>query len=125
MSAHPGSTLKEAVELAEFIRDSGVRPEQVQDFTPTPGSLSTCIYYTELDPFTGEKVYVPKSAEERRLQRALLQYWMPEHAADVRRALEKAGRLDLIGRGPKCLVKDGCIKYRKLMSSMDKKRSRL
>lgn len=104
MSAHPGSTLKEAVELAEFIRDSGLRPEQVQDFTPTPGSLSTCIYYTGIDPLTMQKVYVPKSHEERKMQRALLQYWMPENREYVRKALIKAGRRDLIGRGPKCIV---------------------
>ena len=105
ISAHPGSTLKEAVELAEFIRDSGLRPEQVQDFTPTPGSLSTCIYYTGLDPFTMEDVYVPKDAEERRMQRALLQYWMPENREYVIKALMRAGRRDLIGSGPKCLVR--------------------
>ena len=104
MSAHPGSTLKEAVELAEFIRDSGLRPEQVQDFTPTPGSLSTCIYYTGIDPLTMRKVYVPKDHEERKMQRALLQYWMPENREYVRKALIKAGRKDLIGRGPKALV---------------------
>ena len=105
ISAHPGSTLKEAVELAEFIRDSGLRPEQVQDFTPTPGSLSTCIYYTGLDPFTLEEVYVPKGAEERKMQRALLQYWMPENREYVIKALMRAGRRDLIGSGPKCLVR--------------------
>lgn len=105
ISAHPGSTLKEAVELAEFIRDSGLRPEQVQDFTPTPGSLSTCIYYTGLDPFTMEDVYVPKDAEERKMQRALLQYWMPENREYVIKALMRAGRRDLIGSGPKCLVR--------------------
>ena len=105
ISAHPGSTLKEAVELAEFIRDSGLRPEQVQDFTPTPGSLSTCIYYTGLDPFTLEEVYVPKGAEERKMQRALLQYWMPENHEYVIKALMRAGRRDLIGGGPKCLVR--------------------
>lgn len=104
ISSHPGSTLKEAVELAEFIRDSGLRPEQVQDFTPTPGSLSTCIYHTGLDPLTMEPVYVPRSAEERKMQRALLQYWMPENRDMVRRALMKAGRRDLIGRGRKCLT---------------------
>lgn len=104
ISAHPGSTLKDAVELAEFIRDSGLHPEQVQDFTPTPGSLSTCIYHTGLDPMTMEKVYVPRGAEERRMQRALLQYWMPENKNYVRKALIKAGRRDLIGRGPKALV---------------------
>ena len=104
MSAHPGSTLKEAVELAEFIRDSGLRPEQVQDFTPTPGSLSTCIYHTGIDPLTMRNVYVPKDHEERKMQRALLQYWMPENREYVRKALIKAGRKDLIGRGPKALV---------------------
>lgn len=105
MSSHPGCGLSEAVELAEFIRDSGVRPEQVQDFTPTPGSLSTAIFYTGIDPLTGEEVHVPRGFEERRLQRALLQYWMPENFAAAREALRKAGRHDLIGRGPKCLVK--------------------
>lgn len=105
MSSHPGCGLREAVELAEFIRDSGVRPEQVQDFTPTPGSLSTAIFYTGIDPLTGEDVHVPRDFEERRQQRALLQYWMPENFAAVREALRKAGRQDLIGRGPKCLVK--------------------
>lgn len=105
MSAHPGSTLKEAVELAEFIRDSGLRPEQVQDFTPTPGSMSTCIFYTGIDPLTMENVYVPKDTEERKMQRALLQYWMPENREYARKALMKAGRRDLIGSGPRCLVR--------------------
>lgn len=105
MSSHPGCGLREAVELAEFIRDSGIRPEQVQDFTPTPGSLSTAIFHTGIDPLTGEEVHVPRDFEERRLQRALLQYWMPENFAAAREALRKAGRSDLIGRGPKCLVK--------------------
>ena len=105
ISAHPGSGLKEAIELAEFIRDSGLHPEQVQDFTPTPGSLSTCIYYTGLDPETMEEVYVPKSAEERRMQRALLQFWMPQNREYVKKALIKAGRRDLIGNGPKALVR--------------------
>lgn len=105
ISAHPGSTLKSAIELAEFIRDTELRPEQVQDFTPTPGSVSTCMYWSGIDPFTGTKVYVPTSNEERKMQRALLQYWIPENADMVRKALEKAGRLDLIGNGPKCLVK--------------------
>lgn len=105
MSSHPGSTLRDAAELAEFIRDTGIRPEQVQDFTPTPGSLSTCIYYTELDPFTLKPVYVPKTFEERKMQRALLQYWMPENRETVRRALLRAGRSDLIGFGEKCLIR--------------------
>lgn len=125
MSSHPGSTLDDAIELAEFIRDSGLRPEQVQDFTPTPGSLSTCVYYTELDPFTGESVYVPKSAEERKMQRALLQYWMPENAPEVRLALEKAGREDLMGYGPKCLASPKRARHAKIRESMDKKRSTL
>lgn len=104
MSAHPGSTLKDALELAEFIRDTGMRPEQVQDFTPTPGSVSTCMYYTGIDPLSGDKVYVPKSAEERKMQRALLQYWMPQNRNVVVQALKKLGREDLIGNGRNCLV---------------------
>ena len=106
MSSHPGSTLKEAVDLAEFIRDSGLRPEQVQDFTPTPGSVSTCMYYTGIDPMTGEEVYVPRGHEEREMQRSLLQYWVPENAATVKKALIKAGREDLIGNDNKCLVQE-------------------
>ena len=106
MSSHPGSTLKEAVDLAEFIRDSGLRPEQVQDFTPTPGSVSTCMYYTGIDPMTGEEVYVPRDHEEREMQRSLLQYWVPENAATVKKALIKAGREDLIGNDSKCLVQE-------------------
>ena len=106
MSSHPGSTLKEAVDLAEFIRDSGLRPEQVQDFTPTPGSVSTCMYYTGIDPMTGEDVYVPRDHEERNMQRSLLQYWVPENAGTVKKALIKAGREDLIGNDNKCLVQE-------------------
>ena len=106
MSSHPGSGLNEAVELAEYIRDSGMRPEQVQDFTPTPGSVSTCMYWTGTDPLTGEDVYVPKDHEERKMQRALLQYWVAENAQTVRKALLKAGRPDLIGSGQKCLVRE-------------------
>ena len=105
ISSHPGATLEDAIELAEFIRDTGLRPEQVQDFTPTPGSASTCMYYTEIDPFTGEKIYVAKSAEERKMQRALLQYFMPENKDLVKKALIKAKRFDLIGSGKKCLVR--------------------
>lgn len=103
--AHPGCTLEDAVKLAEFVRDMGYYPEQVQDFTPTPGSLSTCMYYTGLDPLTGEKVYVPRSTRERMMQRALLQYRDPANRKLVREALKKAGREDLIGKGPKCLVR--------------------
>lgn len=104
IASHPGSTLKDAVKLAEYVRDMGYNPEQVQDFTPTPGSLSTCIYYTGINPFTGEKVYVPRSFKERQMQRALLQYRNPANRALVKEALRKAGREDLIGKGPKCLV---------------------
>ena len=104
MSSHPGSTLKEAIELAEFIRDMGYRPEQVQDFIPTPGTLSTCMYYTGLDPLTGQPVYTAKTAQEKKQQRALMQYWKPENYAIVRSALWAARREDLIGYGEKCLV---------------------
>jgi radical SAM superfamily enzyme YgiQ (UPF0313 family) len=104
ISAHPGSTLSDAIELAEFIRDMGYYVEQVQDFTPTPSTLSTCIYYTGFNPYTGESVYVPKSVEERRMQRALLQYKNPDNHDLVKKALIKAGRKDLIGYGPKCLI---------------------
>lgn len=105
MSSHPGCTLKDAVELAEFIRDIGIRPEQAQDFTPTPGSVSTCMYYTGIDPRNGSEIYVPRDTEERAMQRALLQYWMPHNRDVVRAALIKAGRRDLIGTGKKCLIR--------------------
>lgn len=104
MSSHPGSTLKEAVELAEYCRDLGYMPEQVQDFYPTPSTLSTCMYYTGVDPRTMQKVYVPKSPHEKAMQRALIQYRNPELYDLVIEALHKAGRSDLIGFGPKCLV---------------------
>ena len=106
MSSHPGSTMADAIDLAEFIRDNGLRPEQVQDFTPTPGSVSSCMYYTGIDPFTGEEVYVPRDHEERKTQRALLQYWLPENTDLVRKALIKAGREDLIGNDKKCLIQE-------------------
>ena len=105
MSSHPGSTLKEAVELAEYCRDLGYMPEQVQDFYPTPSTLSTCMYYTGVDPRTMQKVYVPKSPHEKARQRALIQYRNPELYDLVIEALHKAGRSDLIGFGPKCLVR--------------------
>lgn len=105
MSGHPGCGLREAIELAEFIRDMGYNPEQVQDFIPTPGSLSTCMYYTGLNPLTGEKVYVPRTVKEKALQRALLQYRNPANYRLVYEALQKAGRTDLIGYGPKCLIR--------------------
>ncbi len=105
MSSHPGSTLKEAVELAEYCRDLGYMPEQVQDFYPTPSTMSTCMYYTGLDPRTMEKVYVPKNPHEKTMQRALIQYRDPKNRELVQEALEKCGRRDLIGYGPKCLLR--------------------
>ncbi len=104
MSSHPGSTLKEAIELAEYVRDIGYMPEQVQDFYPTPGTISTCIYYTGIDPRTMKKVYVPKSYKEKAMQRALIQYRKPENYELVKEALIKAGRMDLIGFDKKCLI---------------------
>lgn len=106
MSSHPGSTLSDAIELAEFVRDMGYNPEQVQDFYPTPGTLSTAMYYTGIDPLSGEEVYVARSPHEKAMQRALIQYRNPKNARLVREALKRAGRTDLIGRSAKCLVKD-------------------
>ena len=105
MSSHPGSTLKEAVKLAEYLRDLGYMPEQVQDFYPTPSTLSTVMYYTGLDPRTMEPVYVPTNPHEKAMQRALIQYRDPKNYALVREALEKAGRQDLIGFGRECLIR--------------------
>lgn len=105
MSSHPGSTLKEAVILAEYLRDLGYMPEQVQDFYPTPSTLSTCMYYTGYDPRTMEKVYVPKDPHEKAMQRALIQYRNPKNYELVVEALEKAGRTDLIGYDKKCLIR--------------------
>ena len=105
MSSHPGSDLSCAVELAEYLRDIGHKPEQVQDFYPTPGTLSTCMYYTELDPRTMTKVYVPKTPKEKAMQRALMQYTLPQNYLLVKDALKKAGREDLIGFEKKCLIR--------------------
>lgn len=105
MSSHPGSDLEAAIELAEYIRDTGKMPEQVQDFYPTPGTLSTIMYYTELDPRTMQKVYVAKELHEKAMQRALIHYSHPRNHRLVLEALTKANRNDLIGYGPKCLVK--------------------
>lgn len=104
MSSHPGSTLKDAVELALFCKRENIHPKQVQDFYPTPGTISTCMFYTEIDPYTMKEVYVPKSEEEKSMQRALLQYFIPENKSKVVKALIKAGRKDLIGYDSKCLV---------------------
>ncbi|NYB75522.1 YgiQ family radical SAM protein [Sedimentibacter hydroxybenzoicus DSM 7310] len=105
ISSHPGSRMKDAIELAEYIRDMGHIPEQVQDFYPTPGTMSTCMYYTGFNPLTGEAVYVPKDKEERKMQRALLQYNKKENYDLVLKALNKENRYDLIGFGEKCLIK--------------------
>ncbi len=105
MSSHPGSTMKEAVELAEYIRDMGYNPEQVQDFYPTPSTLSTVMYCTGLDPRTMEKVYVPTDPHEKAMQRALIQYRNPKNYYLVKEALIAAHREDLIGSGPKCLIR--------------------
>ncbi|MDR2515274.1 MAG: YgiQ family radical SAM protein [Christensenellaceae bacterium] len=104
ISAHPGSTLKDAIELALYLKRIGHQPEQVQDFYPTPGTLSTAMWHTGKNPLTGEPVYIPGGEEEKLMQRALLQFQNPLNHALVRRALRKAGRADLIGYGPRCLV---------------------
>lgn len=104
MSSHPGSTLKDAIELALFLKREHIRPEQVQDFYPTPGTVSTCMFYTGLDPYTLKEVYVPKTAKEKAMQRALLQYFNPKNKEIVAQALKSAGRTDLIGNTKNCLI---------------------
>ena len=106
MSSHPGSTLKDAVELALFLKRNNLHPEQVQDFYPTPGTVSTCMFYTGYDPYTMEKVYVPRSPAEKAEQRAMLQYFKPENRTIVLNTLRKIGRTDLIGNGKNCLIAD-------------------
>ena len=110
MSSHPGSTLKEAVELAEHLRDLGYMPEQVQDFYPTPSTISTCMYYTGVDPRNMKPVYVPKNPHEKAMQRALIQYRDPKNYDLVMEALRKSGRMDLVGFDQKCLIKPRKIK---------------
>jgi len=105
MSSHPGSTLDAAIELAEYLRDTGHMPEQVQDFYPTPGTASTCMYYTGIDPFKNDMVYVPKNPHEKAMQRALMQFKLPQNYDLVYEALTTSGRRDLIGFGKKCLIK--------------------
>lgn len=97
--------MKEAVKLAEYVRDLGFTPEQVQDFYPTPSTLSTCMYYTGIHPLTGEKVYVPKNPHEKAIQRALMQYKNPANRELVLEGLKMTGRMDLVGYGPKCLIR--------------------
>lgn len=105
ISSHPGSTLDKAIELALYLKENNINPEQVQDFYPTPSTASTCMYYTGIDPFTMEKVYVPKNPHEKAMQRALIQFKDPKNYDLVKEALYKANRSDLIGYGPKCLIK--------------------
>ena len=105
MSSHPGSRPEDAIELALFLKKEGLHPEQVQDFYPTPGTISTCMFYTGLDPYTEKPIFVPKTKEEKAQQRALLQYFRPENRQTVISALRKAGRSDLIGYGEHCLIR--------------------
>ncbi|HUT09513.1 MAG TPA: YgiQ family radical SAM protein [Thermoguttaceae bacterium] len=104
LAGHPGCDLPAMISLALYLKRHGYRPEKVQDFIPAPMDVATCMYHTGIDPISGEPVHVPKGARERRLQRALLQYWKPENYDDVHRALAQANRLDLIGEGPDCLI---------------------
>lgn len=120
MSSHPGSDLKAAIELALYIKDMGYTPEQVQDFYPTPGSLSTTMYYTGFNPITGEKVYVPKTQEEKDMQRALLQYKLPKNYNLVKKALIMAGREDLIGNHKNCLIPNNPPKFKETVKKSKK-----
>ena len=105
MSSHPGSTLMDAIRLAVYLKENGINPQQVQDFYPTPGTISTCMFYTGIDPMTGKSVYVPKDAKEKAMQRALLQFAKPENRRLIEEALRIADRTDLIGYGPRCLIR--------------------
>ncbi len=122
ISSHPGSTLKEAVELALFLKKEGFIPDQVQDFYPTPGTLSTCIYYTGFDPFTGEEIYVPRTIEEKREQKALIHFHKKENYQIVKKALIKAGRKDLVGSGKNCLIPEYGNEKRKGIKTAYKER---
>ncbi|MBQ6991181.1 MAG: DUF3362 domain-containing protein, partial [Clostridia bacterium] len=106
MSSHPGSRTEDAIKLAEYLNKTGRHPEQVQDFYPTPGTISTCMYFTGIDPRTMKEVYVPRTPEEKARQRALLQWDRPENYDLCRKALLEAGRKDLIGNGKNCLIRD-------------------
>lgn len=123
MSSHPGSTMKEAIKLAEYLRDLGYMPEQVQDFYPTPSTISTCMYYTGLDPRTMEKVYVPTNPHEKAMQRALIQYRNPKNYELVVEALTLANRTDLIGFDKKCLIRPrkGDKRYHNSVKQVNKK----
>ncbi|NLB29506.1 MAG: DUF3362 domain-containing protein, partial [Clostridiales bacterium] len=122
ISSHPGSTVDDAIALAEYLHKTGRRPEQVQDFYPTPGTLSTCMYYTGLDPRTMEPVHVPRSAREKAVQRALLQWRRPEKRRLVIEALREAGRDDLIGFSKNALVRPENSKNRTGGKSASKRR---
>ena len=124
MSSHPGCTLEDAIELAEFLRDQNMTPEQVQDFIPTPGSLSTAMYYTGINPLTGEAVYVAKKGRDKAMQRALMQYKREENYDLVKEALIKANRRDLIGFGPLCLIPPRNIKRNTQKSNGDRTASK-
>ena len=104
ISSHPGSTLKDAIMLAEFMKETRFIPDQVQDFYPTPGTISTCMYYTGLDPETMQPIPVVRKEREKKMQRALLQFNRSENYRLVKEALQKEGRTDLIGNGPRCLI---------------------
>lgn len=112
ISSHPGCTLTHAIELAEFLRDTGRNPEQVQDFIPTPGSASTAMYYSGYDPFTGKKVYTVQNPHQKAMQRALMQYRNPRNRALVREALKEGGRTDLIGEDSRCLIRESNYRSR-------------
>jgi uncharacterized radical SAM protein YgiQ len=122
MSSHPGSDMKEAVKLAEYLRDIGYNPQQVQDFYPTPSTMSTVMYYTGVDPRTMKPVYVPKNPHEKAMQRALMQYRNPENYELVKEALHIAGREDLIGFDKKCLIRPRKLKKEKALSSQKGKK---
>lgn len=122
MSSHPGSTLHDAIKLALYLKEHGINPQQVQDFYPTPGTISTCMFYTGLDPFTMEKVYVPKTPKEKAMQRALLQYRNPDNYKLVSDALKYANRTDLIGFGPQCLIRPQKEEWRSNKNGTDFKR---
>ena len=104
IAGHPGSDLRAMIELALYLKQHGLKPDKVQDFIPGPMDIATCMYYTGIDPMSGETVYVARGAHERRLQRALLQYFKPENYADVHEALAEADWLDLVGDSPECLI---------------------
>ncbi len=122
MSSHPGSTLNDAIELSLFLKKNRLHPEQVQDFYPTPGTLSTCMFYTGLDPYTLERVYVPRTPEEKSQQRALLQYFKPENKQIVLSTLKKCKRFDLIGTGESCLINDPSASKQSVINKHQKKK---